>query len=359
MLKRKRELEPDLGITNNKEKIYHQFVSEKSTDPVPEEVILSQTSLKKFYTPLYKNKVRLFTERNKIKENILIAKFFPFDEMKEEKLDGWQFLVSFLLNQCCFNKEVNKSNSSLISGKMFAEGWRKAQEKKQIIGRYGIKSQLICQIKEGKFNLDDEKAGFKKIGLFLSNEYHQLAAGAHESCEKFLQNNSIPSFSQLNYNKQENTYCPGDFSSAITYTFDDFSNKPHCDNDEDNWTLIGFVPIFKDGTVAREGFDIEGGEFVLRDLKVFIDFSRENGVVLLILKTSKYRHQTISSFSRSGNCTRFGFSCQISSKVNSTMEKYLNNQYNGKRYTFGNMDSYIKAATNEIKKNTQKKIDEK
>ncbi|KAI8459513.1 hypothetical protein BY996DRAFT_4575898, partial [Phakopsora pachyrhizi] len=50
------------------------------------------------------------------------------------------------------------------------------------------------------------------------------------------------------------------FSSAITYTFDDFSNKPHCDNDEDNWTLIGFVPIFKDGTVAQEGFDIEGGE---------------------------------------------------------------------------------------------------
>ncbi|KAI8453687.1 hypothetical protein BY996DRAFT_8687122 [Phakopsora pachyrhizi] len=161
MLKRKRELEPDLGITNNKEKIYHQFVSEKSTDPVPEEVILSQTSLKKFYTPLYKNKVRLFTERNKIKENILIAKFFPFDEMKEEKLD------------------------------------------------------------------------------------------------------------------------------AITYTFDDFSNKPHCDNDEDNRTLIGFVPIFKDGTVAQEGFDIEGGEFVLRDLKVFIDFSREKGVVLLILKTSQ------------------------------------------------------------------------
>ncbi|KAI8459910.1 hypothetical protein BY996DRAFT_8684059 [Phakopsora pachyrhizi] len=212
MLKRKRELEPDLGITNNKEKIYHQFVSEKSTDPVPEEVILSQTSLKKFYTPLYKNKVRLFTERNKIKENILIAKFFPFDEMKEEKLDDW---------------------------------------------------------------------------TFLSNEYHQLAAGAHESCENFLQNNSIPSFSQLNYNKQENAYCPGDFSSAITYTFDDFSNKPHCDNDEDNWTLIGFVPIFKDGTVAREGFDIEGGEFVLRDLKVFIGFSRENGVILLILKTSQ------------------------------------------------------------------------
>ncbi|KAI8454169.1 hypothetical protein BY996DRAFT_7112816 [Phakopsora pachyrhizi] len=130
MLKRKRELEPDLGITNNKEKIYHQFVSEKSTDPVPEEVILSQTSLKKFYTPLYKNKVRLFTERNKIKENILIAKFFPFDEMKEEKLDGWQFLVSFLLNQCCFNKEVNKSNSSLISGKMFAEGWQESSRKK-------------------------------------------------------------------------------------------------------------------------------------------------------------------------------------------------------------------------------------
>ncbi|KAI8450033.1 hypothetical protein BY996DRAFT_7419133 [Phakopsora pachyrhizi] len=103
----------------------------------------------------------------------------------------------------------------------------------------------------------------------------------------------------MNFNQKEN-YCPDDFSSAITYTINDFCNKAHVDNDT------------KDGDLAIEDFDVEGGEFVIRDLKVFIDLPKVKGITLVVLKTNKLKHQTIPSKSTSGLYTRLGFSCQIS-----------------------------------------------
>ncbi|KAI8443292.1 hypothetical protein BY996DRAFT_8277707 [Phakopsora pachyrhizi] len=100
----------------------------------------------------------------------------------------------------------------------------------------------------------------------------------------------------MNFNQKEN-YCPDDFSSAITYTINDFCNKAHVDNDTDNWTLIGFIPIKKDGDLAIEDFDVEGGEL--------------------------------------------GFSCQISKNMSITMEKYHSDHYEEKNHSFGNYDDYI------------------
>ncbi|KAI8444364.1 hypothetical protein BY996DRAFT_8118989, partial [Phakopsora pachyrhizi] len=91
----------------------------------------------------------------------------------------------------------------------------------------------------------------------------------------------------------EENYCPDDFSSAITYAINDFCNKAHVDNDTDIWTLIGFIPIRKNGDLAFEDFNVEGGEFVIRDLKVFIDLPKVKGITLVVLKTNKLKYQTI------------------------------------------------------------------
>ncbi|KAI8458672.1 hypothetical protein BY996DRAFT_6833206 [Phakopsora pachyrhizi] len=126
----------------------------------------------------------------------------------------------------------------------------------------------------------------------------------------------------MNYNQKEN-YCPDDSSSAITYIINDLCNKAHVDNDTDNWTLIGFIPI------------------VIRDLKVFIDLPKVKGIALVVLKTNKLKHQTTPSKSTSGLFTRFGFFCQISKKMSITMEKYHRDHYEDKNHSFGNYDDYI------------------
>ncbi|CAH7690605.1 hypothetical protein BY996DRAFT_4591244, partial [Phakopsora pachyrhizi] len=148
----------------------------------------------------------------------------------------------------------------------------------EIVGRYVNQAKLLRQMKEMNFNFEDEAEGFEFIGCFLSEQFRNVAPGSHQSCKEYLQQQSIPSITQVNHTANT-TYFPDDFCSAITYMMDDFSNKAHRNIDTDNWTLIGFIPIKKGGLIAEDGFDVEGGEFVIRDLKVFIDFAKVNGVV--------------------------------------------------------------------------------
>ncbi|KAI8459265.1 hypothetical protein BY996DRAFT_4633706 [Phakopsora pachyrhizi] len=340
---RETEMEMLFGQTHNIKKLFHCRVPKEISDPVPHELFSSYQTLKTFYRPLYKNKVRVFSKMGNSIKNHMIVEFFPFDHMVEDRKKGWQEFVDFLLHRRNFINDVSKKNSSLLSGTMYAEGWRKAQVSSQIVGRYINQTKLNQQVKKKELNQDEEAAGFMKMGFFLSRVFQEIASGAYESCKSYLKEHSLPSLSQMNFNQKDN-YCPDDFSSAITYTINDFSNKAHVDNDSDNWTLIGFIPIRQNGKIAYKDFDVEGGEFVIRDLQVFIDLPRVEGITLVVLKTSELKHQTLPSKSTSDLFTRFGFSCQISKTMTNTMEKFHNNYYEGRNHTFGNYDDYIKKA---------------
>ncbi|KAI8453025.1 hypothetical protein BY996DRAFT_8503457 [Phakopsora pachyrhizi] len=340
MQHREKEMMLLFGQKHNLKKMFHFCVPMGTSDPVPHERFSSYQTLKKFYRPLYKNKVRVFSNLGTYVENHMIVEFFPFEDMLEERKKGWQEFVEFLLHRQNFINDVSKNNSSLISGIMYAEGWRKAQVPNQVVGRYINQNKLNHQMTIKGFSQDEEEAGFMKMGNFLSTVFQEVASGAYDSCKSYLKEQSIPSLSKMNFNQKEN-YCPDDFSSAITYTINDFCNKAHVDNDTDNWTLIGFIPIKKDGDLAIEDFDVEGREFVIRDLKVFIDLPKVKGITLVVLKTNKLKHQTIPSKSTSGLFTRFGFSCQISKNMSITMEKYHSDHYEEKNHSFGNYDDYI------------------
>ncbi|KAI8455270.1 hypothetical protein BY996DRAFT_4612242 [Phakopsora pachyrhizi] len=337
---KRRDMVSLFGTRHDKVQIYHCCVPWENSDPVPQELFSSYQTLKKFYRPLYKNKVWVFLKKGNNEKNHMIVEFFPFEHMVEDRKKGWQDFVDFLLHRLNFINDVNKKNSSLISGTMYAEGWGKAQVANQIFGRYINQNKLNQQMTIKGFSQDEEAAGFKKMGNFLSTVFQEISSGAYDSCKSYLKEQSIPSLSKMNFNQKEN-YCADDFSSAITYTINDFCNKAHVDNDTDNWTLIGFIPIKKDGDLAIEDFDVEGGEFVIRDLKVFIDLPKVKGITLLVLKTNKLKHQTIPSKSTSGLFTRFGFSCQISKNMSITMEKYHSDHFEDKNHSFGNYDDYF------------------
>ncbi|KAI8460820.1 hypothetical protein BY996DRAFT_8461130 [Phakopsora pachyrhizi] len=337
MQHREKEMMLLFGQKHNLKKMFHFCVPMRTSDPVPHERFSSYQTLKKFYRPLYNNKVRVFSNLGTYVENHMIVEFFPFEDMLEERKKGWQEFVEFLLHRQNFINDVSKNNSSLISGTMYTEGWRKAQVPKQVVGRYINQNKLNHQMTIKGFSQDEEEAGFMKMGNFLSTVFQEVASGAYDSCKSYLKEQSIPSLSKMNFNQKEN-YCLDDFSSAITYTINDFCNKAHVDNDTDNWTLIGFIPIKKDGDLAIEDFDVECGEFVIRDLKVYIDLPKVKGITLVVLKTNKLKHQTIPSKSTSGLFTRFGFSCQISKNMSITMEKYHSDHYEDKNHSFGNYD---------------------
>ncbi|CAH7687246.1 hypothetical protein PPACK8108_LOCUS22001 [Phakopsora pachyrhizi] len=141
---------------------------------------------------------------------------------------------------------------------MYAEGWRKAQVPNQIVGRCINPTKLNQKVKKKEINQYEEAAGFMKMGFFLSRVFQEIASGVYESCKSYLEEHSLPSLYQMNFNQKDN-YCLDNFFSAITYTINDFSNKAHVDNDSENWTLIGFIPIRKNREIAYKDFDVEGG----------------------------------------------------------------------------------------------------
>ncbi|CAH7669401.1 hypothetical protein PPACK8108_LOCUS4019, partial [Phakopsora pachyrhizi] len=100
-------------------------------------------------------------------ENHMIVEFFPFEDMLENRKKRWKEFFDFLLHYQNFINDVSKKNSSLISGTVYAEGWRKAQVSNQIVGRYINQNKLTHQMKKG-FNQDEEAAGFMKLEIFLS-----------------------------------------------------------------------------------------------------------------------------------------------------------------------------------------------
>ncbi|CAH7677544.1 hypothetical protein PPACK8108_LOCUS12712 [Phakopsora pachyrhizi] len=157
------------------EKILHCCVPMGTSDLVPHEQFSSYQTLKNFYRPLYKNKVRVFLKMGTYVENHMIVKFFPFEDMLEDRKKG------------C------KKNSSLISGTIYAEGCRKAQVSNQIVGRYISQNKLNHQMTIKGFSQDEEAAGFMKMGIFLSTVFQEVASGAYDPCKSYFKEQSIPS----------------------------------------------------------------------------------------------------------------------------------------------------------------------
>ncbi|KAI8455088.1 hypothetical protein BY996DRAFT_7054607 [Phakopsora pachyrhizi] len=78
----------------------------------------------------------------------MIVEFFPFEDMLENRKKRWKEFFDFLLHYQNFINDVSKKNSSLISGTVYAEGWRKAQVSNQIVGRYINQNKLTHQMKK-------------------------------------------------------------------------------------------------------------------------------------------------------------------------------------------------------------------
>ncbi|CAH7678299.1 hypothetical protein BY996DRAFT_8554492 [Phakopsora pachyrhizi] len=150
-----------------------------------------------------------------------------------EKLE-WQNLVSFLLHCTNFLKPVS-NNSSKKGGIMYADGWRKYLQK-EIFGRYINSSGLSRFMKEKGFDFNQEETQYKKIGSLLASNFRNIARGSFDINHNQMVEEKLPSFTSLNY----------------------------C-----------FIPILAEsGFLAGEEFDVEGGQFILRDHRIAVDFSK-------------------------------------------------------------------------------------
>jgi hypothetical protein len=111
---------------------------------------------------------------------------------------------------------------------------------------------------------------------------------------------------------EENLAC------SITYTYDDFYNKIHTDNDYNSFTHGMWAPTskLKNGKLAKieDGFECEGGQFILPSYKCYVDFINFDGIVEIIWRAKTDLHASLKSKTNE-NYTRLGTSMQISNLV--------------------------------------------
>ena len=254
-----------------------------------------------------------------------MAKWLPFVSMADTQKTGWEQLVLHLLSRIDYVAPVN-TNGPLREGTMWADGWRKASKHTEHFGRFCSVDRLRKQMKLLNFNPDNQKARLLEAGEFISSQLREFAPVVHDNYHKLLTINQYPSMNHTEYGEP---YTSSDFASFLTFTMYDFHNTPHVDNDVNDWTLVGWIPIFNPKNpgspqiLADEGFDMIGGQFSFRDFQVYLDLNKTLGVTLCVFRSQDYRHQTLPGASQSDNYTRLGFSCQINKRMAAAVTAYV------------------------------------
>ncbi|POW12167.1 hypothetical protein PSTT_04735 [Puccinia striiformis] len=107
------------------------------------------------------------------------------------------------------------------------------------------------------------------------------------------------------------------FTCHLSFTWDNFANKSHTDNDASSWTFVTWLPMDKKNeNLIKTPLDVCGGEFVLPKLGFGIDFSGFKGVVECVWKATTWAHLTLPSSSPAESVhTQCGYSCQLPEKL--------------------------------------------
>ena len=117
------------------------------------------------------------------------------------------------------------------------------------------------------------------------------------------------------------------FASNLTYTFDNFSNHPHVDNDGGIWTFGIFAAWNLEENILGQmmkGFDVQEGEFVMRTLASFTRWEGFDGYIKMAWRSTQDVHFTLPSVTPfPKRFTRWGSTAQINTRYKTTCEKIM------------------------------------
>lgn len=173
-----------------------------------------------------------------------------------------------------------------------------------------------------KEKIKDIQAFYAKMFNIMSPEY------LNESKER-MKSNNIPGFGNLKGSADpDHDLLKNVFASNYTFTYKNFYNKAHLDNDDSLMTLGMWTTIDLDTNmpVFTPAFtDVKYGQFVFPGLATVVHFENHPGIVLIMWPANQVFHQTVQSIepppNYMGNFTRFGSSVQISTRTKDYCKK--------------------------------------
>ena len=292
-----------------------RWVNDKPTRrPTKKELQYAMAQVTSTYRLLHSglNVVRDPKDENSI---IAIIEFTPFNQLSDADKDDLNFVSTFLHQSKSFISPV-RSPSRIWGGLMWAIGWRKSYNTKQIFGRY-IKKFT----KEEALSFHLHYKNSPRLGRIIGNLFKNLARLPFQNSQDLMKKYQLPSFADLSYGQppEESTCSP-----HVTFTTDGFFNPPHEDTDDiSQFAFALFIPTrSSDGTLVDDSeYDIKSGPFIFPDHRFGIDFDHQHGIVKMIWQANRYSHCTMPH-SSSQNFTRLGLSVQINASLTEASNRY-------------------------------------
>lgn len=302
--------------------------------PTPEEITGACQTVDSTFFLLHSGRC-VITDPKDRKSIIAVIEFTPWEQLTEKDKDDLNFLSTFLHGSKEFVNPVASSRRSW-GGKMWAIGWRKAQEFLQIVGRY-IKKFEADQRK--KYDKHFQQSG--RAGEVIGHYFEEMASVPFKRNQSLMKKFNIPSFASLCHGEKPS---PTTCSPHITFTTNGFFNPPHVDNaDISDYAFVLFLPTFSDtGALAPpdSGYDVRAGPFVFPDHQIGIDFDNQHGIVKMIWQANKYKHCTLPP-SPSSKFSRLGMSLQINFSLANACHKHQRGHYQNPLNYFGDHFYYM------------------
>lgn len=257
-----------------------------------------------------------------------------FRDMTSEEFQSYQKLVSYFAADKATRTSFIKTNGALVTGNMYAIGYRSATEAyldehgNQVAAQYGT----YAMKKEAYPNAHVLREQDIEIHNWLGERFCALSPSVFNHQQNQAQMNTAPLLG-ASVSTQDHSFHRHLFASSVTYTVNGFSNRPHVDHDiADHFAFGVFLPIsgLKDWKLATasSGYEQTHGGFINEHYRIIIQMPTIDGIVEQFWDSHNDVHATLrGQWTRASDC-QLGTSAQINQLLTARVFKGMNDGLN-------------------------------
>ncbi|OAV94201.1 hypothetical protein PTTG_27063 [Puccinia triticina 1-1 BBBD Race 1] len=166
------------------------------------------------------------------------------------------------------------SKSRKCKGIMWALGWRKGYDGLEILGIYRHQA-AINKNPDGFRNLME---GSARAGQILWKTFHSFGDVAVEKNQAYMNCFNIPSIADNNFPENPEDKSPFGFALNLAFSLHGFYNHHHTDDGDLLDLPLPFALIIPTSRItgriatAAQGYDVENGQFIFRDIQLALKF---------------------------------------------------------------------------------------
>jgi hypothetical protein len=217
---------------------------------------------------------------------------------------------------------------------MWVVGWRKGYKGLEILGCYCNQKAIDAN----PLHFSNLMGDSARAGKVVWDLIHGFGNVAVKNNQAYMDQYGIPSFADTNFPKADGDKLPFGFASYLVSH--GFYNHHHKDNGDASELPLAFAMIIPTSKVTgmiatkADGYDVEKGQFILRDIQIAPDFKPDT-ICRMIFRAQEYVHGTLYPNEQS-NFTKLGLVLQVATKAS------INGKYDddSDKY-FGGVDELV------------------